>query len=771
MEQMTAFEELRGFEIQKSKGISPWALSLQKELGTERQNAIWSYALQEFSFALVEGRQSLWLITRFPSGGEVALRLAYCPDNDLFLEEILHPDDGIENNNEREFRIRIQSAIGDFHIHIEFPSIEEPLLHCTTTLTPSASLFIPFWPRDIFPLGDEEDISQSEGTIYTSQVGPRSGILYFSISKPYNGSVFYFQNLTSLNQYCEQTNTSLADVVGGQWPELGFSLPPALEKPLEAGKEITVSDIFMYVHDDRPQDDLEMSKQFLDSLANIYLYLPRMETKYIHWPDIVQKSLRDLKESPKCWTTVRTNRYLTAYVGDTETPPESMVQLSVLLPILEFSEWSGEEIELVNELKSNLSKFFDEEAEVYGRWLISKADQLDGSEEHKNPRVMDSWYLYHSLLNLSRLAESGDKTAKKLFVDSLEYVTNVARHFKYQWPVMYNIDTLEVVRAEAKEGAGGELDVAGQYTHLMMQARKITGDDSYIEEAKKAANSLKGLGFKLLYQSNSTLFSAGGLIRLWQETGDDLYLELSYLTIANIFNNMWLWECDYGYGRHHPTFFALFPLKDSEYTAVYEEIEAVAAFHEYLSLLDHKVPEWLNILIPEFIRAMLYKASFYYPANLPEEMISEKPRTGEIDRKLWIPLEDLHAGWGKAGQVGQEVYGSGLPFGLVPRHYRRLSDEGFMVYVEYPIRDFKNEPGLASFYLVGDQKLGCRMRLMPIGRKSLPEFQVQTHFQGKTETIQGIKTVEGHIEYELLADRSVEIRWSKKKSNSKDGKE
>ena len=75
---------------------------------------------------------------------------------------------------------------------------------------------------------------------------------------------------------------------------------------------------------------------------------------------------------------------------------------------------------------------------------------------HKKPRVMDSWYLYHSLLNLSRLALRGDETAKKLFLDSLDYAVEVARKFKYQFPVFYDLDTMEVIKAEAKEGMGGK---------------------------------------------------------------------------------------------------------------------------------------------------------------------------------------------------------------------------------------------------------------------------------------------------------------------------
>jgi hypothetical protein len=83
---------------------------------------------------------------------------------------------------------------------------------------------------------------------------------------------------------------------------------------------------------------------------------------------------------------------------------------------------------------------------------------------------MDSWYLHHPLLNLSRLALKGDEVAKKLFLDSLDFSIKVAHHFDYEWPVFYRIDTLEVLKAETQPGKGGEKDVPGLYAHIMLQA-------------------------------------------------------------------------------------------------------------------------------------------------------------------------------------------------------------------------------------------------------------------------------------------------------------
>jgi hypothetical protein len=770
MVQTAKFEGIKGFQEEKTKGVSPWMLSLEQELGPERPAASWTYMLQDFEFNMIEGDQSLWVLIRFPKGGEIALRAAYCPYNHIAITDIRRIDDGLENVFDQILEVELSSVTGEYHVRLEFPRADRALIRCTTTLIPAAPLFVPFFPRDIIPLGPVEDLIHPEGVLYTKQVGPRTGMVYFSLSKPRAGTVMYFQNLTALNDYAEQTNTSLQEVVGGNWPELGLSLPAATEQPLEAGKEIVISDAFILFNPSTPRDDLEMSRQFLDSLAQIYLALPRAETEYRDWPEIVKKSLRDLTNE-KCWTTIRNVKYLNAYVGDFETPPESMVQLSVLLPMLEYADWMEEEIPISKDILSTLPRFFDEKANVYGRWLISEEQKLDGSEDHKNPRVMDSWYLYHSLLNLSRLALRGDESAKKLFLDSTDYAIEVARKFKYQFPVFYNLDTMEVIKAESKEGQGGENDVAGQYAHVMMQAWDLTREQRYLEEAKKAARSLQGLGFNMMYQANSTIFSSGALLRLWKETGDELFLNLSYLSIANIFNNMWLWECNYGYARDYTTFFALFPLRDAPYTAVYEEIEAVAAFHDYLSYLDGSAPEWLKILIPEFIRVLMFKGGFYYPPVLPDEVIAQEPRTGEINKKLWIPLEDIHDGREQAGQVGQEIYGAGLPFGLVPRHYHRVEEKGFLIYLDYPTLNFQDDKkGQLSFDVFGDPRLSCRMRIIPMGKKSLPELEVEAELEKQKMILKSVMTEEGHLEYQVPGGYKVNVKWSNGKGNP-NGKE
>jgi hypothetical protein len=71
--------------------------------------------------------------------------------------------------------------------------------------------------------------------------------------------------------------------------------------------------------------------------------------------------------------------------------------------------------------------------------------------------------------------------ASKLFLHSLEFAIKVAHHFKYEWPVFYKVDTLEVVKAETQPGMGGEKDVPGLYAQVMLQAWEMTGEKRYLE--------------------------------------------------------------------------------------------------------------------------------------------------------------------------------------------------------------------------------------------------------------------------------------------------
>jgi hypothetical protein len=733
------------------KALSPWLLNTNAALNDAGLKPIYETTASNFRFSIYNLSDSCWLIAAWPGGSRIAFRLAYSPNDQLAIQV---------TEKQAQIVLKIGSLLGKYDVALQLPTEEQPVLRCITTLTPLAPLLFPYWPRDIAPLGAADGDVLAEGEMLVKQVGTRSGQLYARLTRPKAGTFLYMQNLTALADYNQATETSAAETVGGEWPEIGFALPPTTKnKPLEAGKSYVLSDAFVAFSEYVTTEEAATTKQYLDLLAAVYLAMPKPPTNYKNWPDILQKGLTDLTDSPGCWSQVDGNHYFNAYVCDYATPPEIMVQLAVLLPLLDYVEWNDAQLAVMKKIKDGLPAFYDEKLKTIVRWHPKMADELEGEEEQKEPMTMDSWYLHHPLLNLSRLALKGDQVAKKLFLDSLDFSIKIAHHFDYQWPVFYKLDTLEVLKAETQPGKGGEKDVPGLYAHVMLQAWELTGEKRYLNEAEKSAQKLQGLGFELFYQANNTAFSAGALLRLYKVTKNELYKDLSYLCLANIFRNVRLWDCNYGYGKNFPSFFTLFPLNDAPYSAVYEEQEVFCALHDYLRHAEEvDLHPSVRLLVAEYIRYLVDRACYYYPTMLPGEMLQEKPKTGELDPNLWIALEDLHDGWEKSGQVGQEVYGAGNAFGILPRHYMQAQDAEMMIYSDYPTYGFlARVRQKVHFRLAGDGRLKARLMIAKTGRQQLPELVVKV--KGSKDALSGKKVAGGNLEYEVPGDAEITINW------------
>lgn len=725
-------------------GVSLWAATSIKEL-MGHNSSVFSKHIGQYEFCVHSGEDSFWVTVALKKDIKIALRAVYSPDGPV-INDIKKNDNGIV--------CTLTSLTGDFEVKVAFPEEEKPVLHYTVRFQAAVPTAIPFSPRDILIIEESGRPQNNEGEIFISQTGIRSGIIYAGIKKPESGSFLYLQNFSALDDYLQTTMTSPGSTVGGTWPELGFSLPPTKDKLLPADRMFTIADTFIVFDPVCPGDQFSIAKQFIDRLADLYVLLPVPTTTYHDYPEILNRSLKDLEDNKGCWSYHSGKSFLNAYLSDYNNPPEVMVQLAVLLPLLDYSSWLKKDLPLINVLKEGLPAFYDEEKGMLRRWLPATENMLDGSEPHKQPNVMDSWYLYHPLLNLSRMALEGDDEAKDLFLKSLEFSIKVAHHFNYRWPIFYDLNTLETIKEEAAPGKGGEKDVAGMYAHVMLQAWEITGDKRYLTEAEQAAQSLTDQGFDIMYQANNTAFSAGAMLRLYKITGNELYLDLSFVFLANLFANVALWQCSYGYLKHFPLFFALFPLTNAPYTAVYEEQECFAAFHNFLwHANDAPLSRSAALLLAEFIRHFVYRAVYYFPPLLPKEMLSEEVKTGEVDPDLWVALEDIHDGWEKSGEVGQEVYGAGLAFGIVPRHYFKVPDDDFMVFIDYPTSEH-NIGNPFRFKVLGDKALSCRLRIISLSGTPVPDFKVTGEDQ---QTINGELTTEGHLEYIIPGDQIIEI--------------
>lgn len=725
--------------------ISPWAATVHADL--ENSTVIWEKEFKNYTFQAFNTGDSIWIVAVWPDRGKMAFRAAFGMNSYFEVTNLL--DDGAL------LVINLETRLGKYEVCVTFPESEAVMLHYTTSFKAYMPLLIPFWPRDIIAVTQHGNVENTNGVIHMSQMGSRSGILLASMTKPKTGSIFYFQNLGSLSAYCEATQTTLDDTVGGTWPEIGFQLPVTKDKPLPSDKAYIISDAYVVFSDKIIDNEIQETQQFLNNLAEVYKLLPHPEVIYHNWPEITQNCLNDLQKNKGCWTQTKGNSYLNAYLCDYDTPAEVMVQLAVLMPLNELKDWYGETHPMYSELLEGIECFFDPKVKTMNRWLPELTDKLDKSEEQKQEMVMDSWYLHHPLMNLARLALKGEKKAEELVLKSIEFAIKVAHHFDYEWPVFYKMDTLEVIKKETEPGKGGEKDVPGSYAHLMLLLFRLTKDNRYLHEAEKSVKKLVGCGFNILYQANNTAFAAGALLELHKITNKKEYLDLSYACLACLFKNMQIWDCQYGFGKNYPNYFSVFPLNNAPYTAAYEEMEVYAGLSEYLiqSNTVDVLPS-LKILIPEFLKYAISRFPYYYPSKLPEDMISKEVKTGEIGKELWIPVEDLYNGWEKSGQVGQEVYGAGVGFGVLTRQYHKVKEEEFLLFSDYPITSMKKSKKALTFTILGTNIFECNLKVI-FPKKATLQIEV---FADKNSITASEKNAE-LISYKIAGGSRVKMTW------------
>lgn len=691
---------------QRALPASQWSAGLGKSL--REAEVIHHSRVPELPWEIRVTPSCVWVILTASKSFKLGVRAVFCPTGLQSVRLVKGGDADIE--------FTAEGGLGKYHVQGTFLKGAPPMLRLTTALTPGEPVRITAAPRDLCVFEGSLDPYHGEGRLFTCQTGSTAGQAFFSALEKGGATFFYFQNLSGLKDYFRRTGAKPGGCVGGEWPEAGFILPLG-ENPLEAGAAVTIADAFVAVQAGLHNGDADAALMFVNSLARIYPLLPAPDWEFQDWPELAKATLRSLAGSPDCTRLVEGKRFVEAYVGSTYKPPESMVQGALIVPLMEYAEWRGMEIPLLEELKHAPDSFYDSKLKVPVRWLAGvEFTKAECSEEERRFR-MDSWYLLHTLMNLGRMAELGMDNARAVFFHSLPALMKVARHFKYDWPVFYDQRNLKVSKEETAEGQGGEQDASGLYVHVMLQAWILTHKQEYLEEAEAAALKLDGLAFGTLYQTNNTVFGAVALARLWRATGKTLYRDLGIVSIASTFSHLWLWNL----GKDTRTYMALPPLHDAPYVAFYEEAEILAGLQTWQSEMRGETPESFARLIAEYQKHLLMRARFYFPPELPPGMVAKKPKEGILKSRLHIPLEGLGPPGEEAGTVGQAVYAAAAPFILAARCWHRMEDLPFVLFCAYPLFEVEHSgdrrSGILKFRTGGSRELSCLMRIFPAGTK------------------------------------------------------
>ncbi|HWU94812.1 MAG TPA: hypothetical protein VN029_04395 [Sphingomonas sp.] len=731
-------------------GVTPGVLLLREELRSGAMRELASLTLGTRTITVASGHDAIWVIIRRPDRGGLAMRAAFCPAG--------YQDVRVVRAKGREAaRVEVCSAIGVHRIAVTLHGGAIPILRVTTSLEAKAPLLTSFVPRDLYPLGRKDDPMGARGKVEAAQRGFNTGAIYFRLEEPDFGSVLYCQDLTTLNPYFRATETKPDGAVGGVWPEIGYLIPTPPQQgtppvvPLPAGEEVLLSNALIAFHDDSDGDEQEMARRYLSLLGQVFHQMEQPGTEYRDWVDRSKRALLDLANAPEATIRHYGHRYVHPYTA--AEYPDTMVQLSVLSAIRDYEVWSGVKTEIGAELAAGLGKFYDPRIKTLRRYLPNV-----GKDKDRN--AVDSWYLYHPLSKLGRLAIDGDKQAMRLFTKSVDYGIEAAHQFEYKWPIQYDVRDFRVIQ-EARDDEGlGQTDVGGMYAYVMLQAFELTDDWRYLDEARAAIDAAKEMRFELNYQANLTAWGAAACIRLWRITNEKTYLRQSYVYLASFFHNTAMWESEIGHAHKYRNFLGATALHDAPYMAMYECFDSFAAFERYLKDGGPDLDPAVRLLLSEYCRYALDRAWFYYPDALPEEAISprQRPSNGHIDRALSFPVEDLYVDGQQAGQVGQEIYGAGSAMVFASRAFHIFDSAPFRMFCDHFLlaSDRPSERAL-RFQLGGCPGREAHLSLVPLGRGKLPEFEVTTE---AGERVPVYHASAERVEYRLPADGTISLLWN-----------
>ncbi|KLT66713.1 hypothetical protein [Pedobacter sp. BMA] len=107
--------------------------------------------------------------------------------------------------------------------------------------------------------------------------------------------------------------------------------------------------------------------------------------------------------------------------------------------------------------------------------------------------------------------------------------------------------------------------------------------------------------------------------------------------------------------------------------------------------------------------------------------------------------------------MGQEVYGAGNAFGILPRHFIRIPDETFMIYVDGPFGTVRKKSGKVTFNMLSHQAMTYRVKIV-----FHQEYQADLSFKMALNGTQflSVPVKNKQIEMDVNGSQKVSISWN-----------
>jgi hypothetical protein len=245
-----------------------WRIVQIEELLGDRRR-LWSRRFDDTTLDVVFTRSGIWIVVDWGSGAATAFRAAFSPGA-LTVKKC-----SVEGES---LLIEADTRIGRQICEIGISAIDAVFTFRTLVL-PRSYLTFEAWSRDIVPLGPGP---QADGVLHSAADDHRSGQLHASVAG--GGSFLYLQELSSLSAFCGATRATLAQTVGGDWPDIGFA-PPRGRKALSPSDGPTVLTDAHVAWTGAPA--VHVGEEQLALLAAIYLESGRTQARGgVHTPDV-----------------------------------------------------------------------------------------------------------------------------------------------------------------------------------------------------------------------------------------------------------------------------------------------------------------------------------------------------------------------------------------------------------------------------------------------------------------------------------------------------
>jgi len=551
--------------------------------------------------------------------------------------------------------------------------------------------------------------SASGNPLYGAWTPAPSPLLYF-FYEGMNASVFFYSDFTSLNDYFDLTYT---------WPDFNVNLDnilqPTTGKPLSAsgmngfgyyrpastrkvpaGSKFVLADSYCLFGDTIPRDDVMLCRRFLDNLAAIYPMMTKPETEYTDWTETASRVIRDVQR-PECWTDpVMGRRHLHPYVNQRSAAVTSLnTELEILLPLRVFNRRHPDlgSRGLEKSILGNIRQYYHPENMALIGWLAAKPP---------NPCYLSSWRVGMDLYSLGEVVLQKDSGLEDAFLGATEGIQEVGKNLKYKFPRFYEHNTRQGVKA-SQVGLGGDwldYEVGGSIAYSLLQRYELTGDSEYLESAKEAVKSIAGEGLNLGHTLQNAAAGAAAGAWLYNLTGEKHFLDLSYIAAANVLRRAWFWECNIGGARYYKNFFGIVFSSNAPHIAPMEYSESFMLLHNYYLRAHGSLPDSLEILLPECQKWAATISKYFYPPNLPPELVSPGPAGWPNDPSLYLALEDMDC-INILGTSGQPVYMSGIAIKLANSTTVETAGR-YRLFCEYPIVESGwNEEESAAHFRIG----------------------------------------------------------------------